>query len=237
MFWNSLFAGMLVFLSWKIWVALLLYLLANMLVLATGGGLFAAAEKGSGAAGTAGCLFTMFVPPLMQGVLMSIFVLFMYPVMLGVGDASSLQEALPMLWPMIRVGVLAIIFVVAVCFIPVLGAFIAESPGIQTFIVGAIIFRLFLGAGLHELGVTTTQSPYPSLWACLGYVVISGVLVKILMLIGAAVAHSLEKSQHDAISALVTVTVAPVLGLFGGFLPFFMYVQYVKLGITAYRSS
>jgi hypothetical protein len=46
MFWASLFARAVVRLSWKIWVAILLYLFVSFLPLAVAAGRFSVAESG-----------------------------------------------------------------------------------------------------------------------------------------------------------------------------------------------
>jgi|SRR5271165_481931 len=233
MFWESLLAGTAVLLSWKIWVALFLYLFLNFVALALGGVFEAAAESGSGAGHLSGCFFMLVGRPLLQGVLMSFFVVFMLPVMLGSPDATRVSDVLALSWPITKAGAIATILVTLLCVLPVVGELVASSVGMQTFITGAVIFRLFFAAVEPELPVRANQSIYPSFWSCLGYLAISAVFVWLLRMLGALVGSCLESSEHDSASAGMAVVIGPVFGIIGGFVPLFMYVQYVKLAVRA----
>jgi len=233
MFWASLLAGAAVLLQWKIWVALLLYVIANWIVLSVGAGLFSAAESGSGKAGGAGCIFMFIVHPLLQGVLISFFIVFMLPVMLGSSSTTGLSDVASMVWPVTKAGIVATVAVAVLCFIPIIGSLIAGSVGLQTFIMGAIVFRLFFAAIEDEFQMPAGQPIYPSVWNCLGYLVISAILVWLLTMLGALLSSFLEASDHDGASTGTAVMVGSLLGILGGFLPLFMYIQYVVLAVRA----
>ncbi len=237
MFWASLLAGAAVLLQWKIWAALVLYVAMNWLVLVSGAGLFSAAESGSGAAGAGGCVFMFVVRPLLQGILISFFIVFMLPVMVGGHDITSSSDVITMAWSVTKAGIVATVAVMVLCFIPIVGALIAESVGVQTFIMGAIIFRLFFATAEDEFHITQGQPIYPSFWSCLGYLGISALLVWLLTMLGALIYSSLERSEHDSASAGMAVVVGPLLGILGGFLPLFMYVQYVVIAIRAAQNQ
>lgn len=236
MFWASLLAGAGVLLSWKIWVLILLYLFLSLVPLALSAGLFSKAESGSGAAGTGGCLFEIVGRPLIQGVFVSFFVIVALPLMLGAPNMTPLADVLPMAWPITKAGLVATIVVVGLCLIPVVGHLIASSAGAQTFLMGVIVFRLFFADAEQQMNLPEHASIYPSLWHCLGYLVISALLVWLLTILGALVGTLLEGTGHDSASSGMALVIGPLFGIAGGFLPLFMYVQYVKMAISALQS-
>ncbi len=237
MFWASLSAGAAVLLSWKIWVSILIYLFVSFLPLALAAGLFSAVDSGSGAAGAGGCLFSVIGRPLLQGVFVSFFVIFTLPLMLGSTNATPLADVITMAWPITKAGLIASVAVTVLCFIPIVGDLIANSIGIQTFMMGVIVFRLFFGVVEEQLALPENAAIYPSLWGCLGYLAISGVVVWALTMLGALVGSFLEGSGHDSASAGFALVFGPLFGIVGGFLPLFMFVQYVELAIRASQNQ
>lgn len=183
----------------------------------------------------AGCLFTALVGPLFQGLIMSIFVGFYLPMMLGSKEVMSSALVLSFLWPLVKAGFAAVIVVTVLCFVPVLGGLIAQSPGIQNFLLGVIIFRLVAGPALAEASekYSISSSVYPGFWSAVGYLIIAGLLVR-LILYGGAFASSIAKNRtaSEKMEAIL-MALAPSLGVLGGLLPLFMYAQHVRLALVA----
>jgi len=71
-------------------------------------------------------------------------------------------------------------------------------------------------------------SVYPGFWASIGFLVIAGVLVRLVMLGLALLSVPLEDT---AVGELMPLVIGPVLGILGGIIPLFMYSSYVRLSI------
>lgn len=237
MFWKSVIAGFGVLQSPAIWVGIILYALATLSFFLTVGTLGKLIERhqtrGQMAPGI-GCLFSLLgslLAPLFQGALMAVFTAFLMPVMLGGEGATPVSVVAEWLWPIIGAGLIAVVAVIALCFLPLVGHFVARSPGVQAFIEGVIILRLFWGTEIEKLSlrISPSVSVYPGFWASMGYLMIAGVLVHILQYFVAYVLSTSKDTVLRDYSELVIMTVAPTLGILGGVLPLFMYVQHVRL--------
>jgi hypothetical protein len=65
-------------------------------------------------------------------------------------------------------------------FIPIVGRIISHTPGVDTFIQGLVIFRVFSGGFIEcllERADIHVANLYPGFWASVGYLVLAMVLV------------------------------------------------------------
>jgi hypothetical protein len=137
------------------------------------------------------------------------------------------------LWPIIKIGVIASIWVTILCFIPLIGGFISSSPGIQVFLEGVIIFRLLSG---YAIGLILTEANvygnvYPGFWASIGFLIIAGVLVMGMMIGLPSLLRLLPISPYNPVVEKLSIVAGSVIGVLGGILPIFMYSSYVRLSI------
>jgi len=229
MFLQSLFGGWTVLSSWKIWVAMSLYIYLSSRTLGLGRILKRETESESAASPMGGAFLLMIVRLLLQGVFMSMFVAVMLPVMLGTPNVTPWSGLLASSWQITKAGFIATLAFAILCLIPLVGRVIASSICMQTFMMGAIFFRLF-SAQIEQGSLKGNQSVYPSLWYCLCYLVINAALVWMLTLLGFLVGKRMARLGHDPTAAVV---MRPVFEILGGFTALFMYVQYVKLAVRA----
>src|SRR6266849_5330499 len=240
MFWDSVLAGFGLLAHGKIWLGVFLLMAAQFGFLAATATIFGRGESGGRQA--AGCLFMVLAGLPFQGFIVSIFVGFYLPMMLGSDEIMSGAVVLSFLWPLAKAGFFATIALTFLCIIPVLGGLIAESPGIQTFILGAIIFRLAVGPAMAEASAkySINSSVYPNIWSSIGYLIIAGVLVRAILFAGALLSTAIKNrftSEAGQFSSALVETIltalAPSSGLLGGILPLFMYAQHVRLALAA----
>lgn len=228
MFWKSIIEGVVILGHWQVWVAVILYMAVNfgfLMIVSTVVG-----EAESGGRMATGCLFHMIGGTVLHGILMGLMVAFLLPILLGGSSAAPISGIIAQLWSIIKIGIIAVIAVIILSIMPIIGAFIADSPGIQAFLEGAIIFRLLSGYATEEiLRVVNVQiSVYPGFWASIGFLVIAGVLVRVIIFGVALLSVPLEGT---ALGELVPAVIVPVIGVLGGIVPLFMYGSYVRLSV------
>jgi hypothetical protein len=229
MFLQSLLGGWAVLASWKIWVAMCAYIYLSSRTLGLGRFGGGKAESGSAASPMGGAVLLMIVRLLLQGVLMSLFVAVMLPVMLGTPSVTPLSGLLASSWPITKAGVIATLAFAILCLTPAVGRVIASSICMQTFMMGAMFFRLFFPHIEHG-PLQGHHAIYPSLWYCLCYLVINAALAWILTLLGFLVGKKLARMGYDPTGVVI---LSPLFEILGGFTALFMYVQYVKLAVRA----
>ena len=231
MFWKSIIEGLAILSHWQIWVATILYMAVNfafLMIAAT-----VAGKDESGGRMATGCLFHMIGGTVLHGILMGLMVAFLLPILLGGPSAAPISAIIALLWPIIKIGVIAIVAISILSFIPLIGGFVANSPGIQAFLAGVIIFRLLSGYVIDQIltEANVQGSVYPGFWASLGFLVIAGVLVRLVMFCLALVSVLLENTP---VGELIPIVIGPVFGVLGilvGIIPLFMYSSYVRLSI------
>jgi hypothetical protein len=229
MFWKSITEGLLILGNWQVWVTAVVYMAVNFAFLMIVTKL--AGEDESGGRMAAGCLFHMIGGTVLHGILMGLMISFLLPILLGAKSVAPLSAIISMLWPIMKVGLIAIIGVTVLCFIPLIGGPIANSPGIQAFMEGVIIFRLISGDMIdYVLNKANVQgSVYPGFWESIGFLVIAGVFVRAVMFGLALLSMPLEDTE---VGALIPVVVGPVFGILGGIIPVLMYSSYTRLAIV-----
>lgn len=216
---------------WQVWVSVLAYAAINLAFLFAIGTAMGS-DDSSGGRQAAGCLFHMFGGTILNGILMGFLVTFLLPIMLGGSSFLPFDAAMSLALPVVKVGVMAVIAVTVLCFVPLVGSFIAQSPGIQAFMEGAIIFRVLSGYTINEVlsQANVTGDIYPGLLSSIGYIIISTILIYGI-LFGLSFLSTILK--NDYIEEIMPVVIGPALGVLGGIIPLFMYSSYVRLSVQS----
>jgi len=231
MFWKSIITGLSILGHWQVWVAVVLYMAISFVFL------FLivrrtkkAGEDESGSRIAKGFLFYMIGGIVLEGILMGLMIVFLLPILLGGSSAAPISEIIILLWPIIKIGIIASLVVTVLSIIPFIGEFIASSPGIQTFLEGVIIFRLLSGYAIEQMltEANVQGSVYPGFWPSLGFLIIAGILIFVIMIGFASLSVLLEGTL---VGELMPTVIGPVLGILGGIIPLFMYISYVQLSI------
>jgi hypothetical protein len=228
MFWKSVIEGLAILGHWQVWIAVVVYMAINFAFLMIVAKI--AGEDKSGGRMATGCLFHMMGGTVLHGILMSLMVSFLFPILLGRSFTTPISVIIASLWPIVKIGVIAIVAVTIMSIIPLIGGFISNSPGIQAFLEGVIIFRLLSGNVIdHILTEANVQgSVYPGFWASIGFLIIAGILVMVVMFGLSLLSVPLK---YTAVGELMLMIIGPVLGVLGGIIPLFMYSSYVRLSI------
>ena len=232
MFWQSVFGGLGVLAHWQVWVGVVVYAALTFAWLVAIGILMGRKSE-SGGLMAAGCLTHMIGGIIFQALLLGGLVLFLTPLMLGGDRAMPLGFFTTFAWPIVKSCFLAVVIAFAVGFIPIVGRPIMNLPGVETFIQGVVIFRIF-SAGFIELLLERANlhiaNLYPGFWASVGYLVIAIVLVYACLLIFSALGVTISRNRFSgegAPSFLAGMVLMPILGI----LPLFMYANHVTLAI------
>jgi hypothetical protein len=230
-FWNSVLGGFGLLLSWKIWVGLALYMIANFITLGIGGALFSKRKTAA-----VGCVFTALVRPALGAVFISLFVVSLFPIMLGAKEAIGFQMIRTMLWPICVAGLIAFVSIMVLSFAPIIGALIGESVTLPTFIQGAIVFRFFMAALLSALpDAERPANPdiYPGFWETIGYLLIAAAFARLTVFLSALITARAAHADSEELAGDFVAVVGLIFGVVGGFLPLFMYVQHVHHALSA----
>lgn len=229
-FWTSIIEGLLILRHWQVWVAVILYVAVNFVFLMIVAIATIAKEDESSRRMAMGCLFRMIGGTVLHGLLMGLMVAFLLPILLGGPSTTPVSAIIALLWPIIKAGVIAVVAVTILTFIPLIGGFIANSPGIQAFLEGVIILRVLSGYAIDQILTEAHVQGivYPGFWESIGFLVIAGVLVRVVTFGVALLSVPLKDTTGEE---LMTMTVGPVLGVLGGIIPLFMYSSYIWLSI------
>jgi len=227
MFWKSIIGGFAVLSHWQVWVAVILYIAVNigfLMIVAKVSG-----EDESSRRIATGCFFYYIGGAVLHGILMSLMVAFLLPILLGSPSAAPISVIIVSLWPIIKSGLIAIVAVTILIIIPIVGSFIARSPGIQVFLEGIIIFRLLSGYAIEQILIEANVqgNVYPGFWAFIGFLVIAGVLYIVML----NLALLFIPVEDTSIRRLILIVFGPMFGIFGGIITMFMYISYVLLSI------
>jgi hypothetical protein len=222
-FWKAVISGLSIFQYGDVWLVLFFYISAHIGLLLLIGGIGSKNES-------AGCLSYFIIGGIGEAALNSLLIAFLMYYMLGIPEIVSIAIIYKMLWELIKVGVLAAIVTLLITLIPIIGSFIANSPGLINFIQGLIIFRIL--ASDFVSGMLThydaTGSVYPSLLQLLGFFVIAAVLTWIITFIFALILEQLKMIEEDSILILI---LAPLISVLSGLIPLFMYARFVSLAL------
>lgn len=233
MFWQSVWGGLAELLHWQVWVSLFFFH-ALQLAWFLGIGMLVSNSE-SGVRQTAGCLTHAIGGTIFQSLLLGAVVLFLTPLMLGGDQAMPLGFFSTFAWPIIKACLLALVVTFAITFIPVIGGFIHSTPGVDTFIQGMIIFRIFSAWVIEshlERAEIHVANLYPGFWASVGYLALSIALIYACLLGLTALGITLSKNRYSgdgAPSFFLAMAAINIVGI----LPLFMYANHVTLAIRS----
>lgn len=234
LFWKSVVEGFVVLGRWQVWMALFLHLAVSF-------GYLLIVARRIGKSEAAGMMPSfpfcyMIGGIVLQGVLIGLLVTFLLPILLGGSSVTPLSAIASLLWPIIKAGLAAIAVVIGLSLVPLIGRLVADSMGIQVFLEAAIIFRIFSAYDVHQIlaEADVTGSVYPGFWACIGFLVIVGSLVRLAAIASALPLILLEDTAAGELlgELLMPLVFGGVLAILGGLIPLFMYSAYVRLSIV-----
>jgi hypothetical protein len=181
----------------------------------------------------AGCLTQMIGGTIFQALLLGGIVLYLTPLMLGGDQAMPLSFFTTFAWPIVKACFLALVITLVLSFLPVVGGLISNTPGVDTFIQGVVIFRFFSAGFIERLlerADIHVANLYPGFWASIGYLALATVLVYACFFAFAALGVTLSRNRYTgdgAPSFFLGMALIPILGM----LPLFMYANHVALAI------
>jgi hypothetical protein len=194
-----------------------------------------ATEKGVHKDGAGpGCLVQV-IGFLFEGMLMAAFLLLLLPTLVGPGPGLSWTQVEPMGFIAARAGILAAIAVSILTFFPVIGPFLAASPGMGIFLLGTVTYRLLTPKYLEALlgGNINLKNLYPGVWETLGYLLLALLLTRLAMLAVMGLGKLLRRhsKQGPDKSGVLLGFFGPALDALGGVLALLMYSQYTYLSM------
>lgn len=225
-FWLAVKNGVLRMLDWRILLGMVACALANF------GFLMATGKIWSGESGPrklGGCMMMMILGPLVQGFIMSSYIAVYYPVLLGGKEVNSMAAVLGSLWPILVAGGVGVISIMLVSIVPIIGGFVANSPGVSSFLQAVIIFRIFCSSQLEELArqMDISAIVYPGFWGSIGFIIVgAGAVYGTLMavtLATTAIANKAGRRHSDDVTSLLAMGIGPSIGL----IPLFMYADFL----------
>jgi hypothetical protein len=229
MFRESIIQGISALALWQVWVAAIIYVFIELGFLLLTFGSAKADINPLGRKKGSGCLFYMFGGNLLHGVLMGLMVVFLLPIMLGGSSFLPLSAAGELAFPAVKAGIVAVIAVTLLCFIPIAGRFISRSQGLQAFIEGVIIFRILAGRYDDDiLDAAASGTVYPGVLSSLAYLLISTAFVYAILYGFNFLSIVL---RNERFKKLISEVIGPALGVLGGIIPLFMYSAFVSLAL------
>jgi len=228
MFWNSIIGGLKLFSNWQVWGACIIYAIVMLIFFFIVSKITGDNEESG--RGMVGC-FTFAIGGIaLEGILMSLTVIFLFPILLGQQSITPISEVLNFLWPIVKAGLIATVIVTIITILPLVGSLIAYSPGAQTFLMGLIIFTLFTRDMFNIiLSESNIQSSiYPTIWEIIGFIIIATALT--WLLIGILSLISLPFSD-TALGDMMSMFGGQVLGVFGGIITLCMYTNFIRLSL------
>jgi hypothetical protein len=241
MFWQSVGGGFLNLFDWHVLVGALgvsfITLLHPMLIaLITGGG-----EKRFGI----GVAFAMFGGPLFQVIAVSGFILLCLPAIVGTGGFTPSQAIGVLFWPVFKAGMWAMLIVLLICFIPIVGKIVSDTPGVPVFLQGILVIKpIYRNLYRAINGERLPNDVFPGFWYSLGYIVIGVALCYAMLLVvfligdqikkrrdpfGHMTDRLLQKSDPPTSVKLFTMMFGPAIGV----VPLLMYGKYLSLQLQA----
>lgn len=230
MFFQSVIQGFNIFTHWQVWVAIIMYVAIYFAYLISLNTFFNKDDTNANI--VVGCLVYTFGELLIHAFLMGSMIAFLLPILLGGTSATPVLVVISSLWSIIKIGLFATIAVMIIGFIPPFGQMISRTPGVQAFLEGLIIFRIFSSQIIYQLQTTSPIDViiYPGFWATIGFIIIALALVTIVIIVLTFISVYLE---NTVIGELMPEVLGPIIGVLSGFLPLFMYSTYVRLAIQA----
>jgi hypothetical protein len=239
MFWSSVIQGIAAFFNWHIVVGTMGVVAVAVAVPLLAG--LAGGKQDSAVRTSGGCLVLIIGGPVAQASAISGFVLLCLPAILGNGGFTPLAVIAAIWWPVLKTGLLVMGGIVLLSLVPILGHFIANTPGVPLFLQGIFLIRpLTEEIYLAATGKNLPSTVFPGFWACVGYVAIGVVICYALVIAGGFVEDQIKKRRNPlgylySNQELKTPFVfglffGPVVGVF----PLLMYGRFVAQGIHAH---
>jgi hypothetical protein len=139
----------------------------------------------------------------------------------------------------LKSGLVAMLFVLGLSIIPVIGHFVAKTPGVPLFLQGIFVMKPLI----KQLYAATTgnqlpEEAFPGFWYCTGYIIIGIVVCYVIFIVAGLLETQIRKrtdpighmiseysstSEDTPILALLGLAVGPIFGIF----PLLMYGRYV----------
>ena len=231
MFWKSIIEGLAVLAHWQVWLLAAIYMTIVFAFMFINGTLVTGKSRAGNVIGFLGYMIGGLV---LQGILIGFMVFFLGPIFRGGSSLAPFGDIAFLWWRIVIAGLLAAMVTTLLCFMPLIGSIVANSPGISTFLEGIIVFRLFYKS-LHSsllTGANAQCTIYPGFWACIGYIVIVAVLVRLIMLgmVGLCVIFK-DTAMGEILGTVGGTTLGALWGILGGMIPLFMYASYVRLSL------
>lgn len=209
-------------------------------IMAIGAMMASGSESSEGARTGAGCLLYALGGPVIQALGVGFFILLLLPSLLGDGGFTPAEVVGALSGSLVKISLLSLVVVLLLCFIPVLGKLISDTPGVITFMIGIFIMKPLISR--FYKAVTDEKIPsdvFPGFFACVGYVIVGIILCYALFIVLALVrdqvkrrsdpvGHMMERYGGGGESGsmqLVGMLVGPAIGL----IPLLMYAKYVAL--------
>ncbi len=225
MFWQSLWHGLKILGNGDVLIAVLLFLVAEAIFHGTLR--WTSSQKENEDALSAGCLAQIF-GVLFQALALGILLAWLTPVLLNLESRAAWANVEPFLMVAIRAGVIAGLAISLLSFLPVVGRFLAGSPGMEVLIGGGLLFRLLSHPYLEgRLGHKIEAAAiYPGLAECLGYLALAFVAGRLLMLATIPLRPPLDRPPNRFV-----LIWGPTLDALVGLVVLFMYAQYVAISV------
>ncbi|HCU23978.1 MAG TPA: hypothetical protein DF383_03095 [Deltaproteobacteria bacterium] len=186
---------------------------------------WASSRSGMSDAASTGCL-TQVLGVLLQALGLGVLLLVLLPVLLGLQSQVSWNsvEAYAML--ALRAAVLAAVAMSLLSFLPVLGRWLAGSPGLEILLGGGILFRLLSHPYLKaKFGENLPASLYPGFWESLVYLALAFLIGRLVML---ATFRFHAGSGKNPNAFLLRIT-GPTLDCLVGIAVLYLYTQYTAV--------
>lgn len=225
MFWSTVLGGLEMLGYWQVWLAIIFYSLATWAWI-LGIRFFFNIDQLD-----AKTLFSigthMIGGTIFQGILLSIVIFYLAPIMFGANEAMPLKSFSYYAWPIAKAGLIAVVSVSILIFIPIIGTLIIRTPGLDGFIEGVIIFRIFsarfVDFSLEKANISSNI--YPGIWYSIGYLIIAIALIWGVLFLRAVV-KGLSSGSLEAYFGSFIGPKTSVISRSVSLLPLFMYVQY-----------
>lgn len=190
-------------------------------------------DSDSGVRQATGCLTHLIGGSILQSVLLGLLIFFLMPIMMGGDSITPLPFVKTLAWPIIKASLIALIAIFIISMMPIIGGMVANIPGLDVFLQGLIIFRIF-SVGFVEMfleSVGMSADIYPGFWHTIGYFVISIAVSLLCFFASMALGYSTSDSEgrvEKTITFLQTMAAANLVNI----LPIFMYANYVAMSVN-----
>jgi hypothetical protein len=228
MFWEAVQRGIGVLWHWQTYVASLEYFAITFVPMLALSSVFTKKRK---AIVAVGCL-SMLALPAIQVFALVVFVLTLWPIMLGLSDHATwaMPWQLAIESPGALAGFIGMLLVVAVvlAFIPLLG----QLQSLHTLVLGIFAIGLVVRLidGIRPDIAFNQVHFWPGFWFVVGLLVVGGVVGWLARLLAAVVATALD-SAMEGLGSLVVFPLGAVFGL----VPLFIYGAWVGMQFQVAR--